>query len=501
MSALSRRSFLIGSVLTGAAAVSGCSGASAPTGTPLKASSGLIQQAEQARRSPGQRTVSAALTARPLELDLGGSVISTWGYGDSLPGPVVRATAGDILQISVDNQLPEDTSVHWHGVALRNDMDGVPGLTQDPIAPREAFTYEFTAPHPGTYFYHSHSGLQPDRGLYGALIIDDPAEPGDYDHDWTVVLDDWLDGTGTTPDAVATELGLDLDDGGGPGSNDGHRHAMAGRHGDDGPSTSPFLGVAGDVTYPYFLVNGRGRADPESWTARPGQRVRLRLINAGADTAFRVAIGGHHMTVTHTDGFPVVPEDADAVLLGMGERVDVVVTLGDGVFGLIADAEGKNGHALGVIRTGAGTLPADLRPDELDRQVVLGADLSPAPEVQLPAKDHDIYHSVDMGGTMSPYRWTLNGDPHPDTTPLTTTQGQRVRLRLRNMSDMFHPMHLHGHTFALTSSGLRKDTLTVRPMHTVEIEFDSDNPGQWAFHCHNAYHRKAGMMTTLSYVS
>lgn len=106
-----------------------------------------------------------------------------------------------------------------------------------------------------------------------------------------------------------------------------------------------------------------------------------------------------------------------------------------------------------------------------------------------------------MGGTMTPYRWTLNGRAHPDSAPLAVAQGERVRMRLRNMSDMAHPMHLHGHTFALADSGLRKDTVTIRPMRTVEIEFDADNPGQWAFHCHNVYHHRAGMMTTLSYVA
>src|SRR5690606_19193567 len=120
----------------------------------------------------------------------------------------LRARAGDLLRVEVDNQLPAETSVHWHGLALSNDMDGVPGLTQDPIAAGGRFTYEFTVPDPGTYFYHSHSGLQLDRGLYGALVIDDPNEPGDYDHDWIVVLDDWLDGTGRTPDDVARDLGI-----------------------------------------------------------------------------------------------------------------------------------------------------------------------------------------------------------------------------------------------------------------------------------------------------
>jgi FtsP/CotA-like multicopper oxidase with cupredoxin domain len=188
-------------------------------------------------------------------------------------------------------------------------------------------------------------------------------------------------------------------------------------------------------------------------------------------------------------------------MVGMGERFDVLVTLGDGVFPLFAQAEGKTGHGQALVRTAAGDLPTRSRPDELDRQVLFGTDLAPRADVRLEEKGHDVYHSLDMGGTMSPYRWTLNGRAHPDITSLDVNEGQRVRMRMRNMSDMFHPMHLHGHTFALPDTGLRKDTVTIRPMRTVEIEFDADNPGQWALHCHNAYHQEAGMMTTLSYLA
>lgn len=465
----------------------------------MSAASDLVRRLELERRPPSQKVVTAQLNARQIDLDLGGQVFSTWGYDQQLPGPLVRARAGDRLQITVDNQLPQETSVHWHGIAMSNDMDGVPGLTQDPIAPGTTFTYDFTAPDPGTYFYHSHSGLQLDRGLYGVVIIDDPDEPGDYDHEWLVVLDDWLDGAGRTPVDVARGLGLGVDAGdiGVPGMD----HGAMGMHGGEESMMSSILGSAGDVTYPHYLINGRLPADPHVWRASPGHRIRIRFVNAGADTAFRVALGGHRMTVTHTDGFPVMPADTDSLLIGMGERFDVLVTLGDGVFPLFAQPEGKEGHAQGLVRTAAGTLPSQSRPVEVARRPLLGTDLSPSEEARLPRRSHDRYHSVDLGGTMSPYRWTLNGQVHPNSAPLEVNYQERVRIRFRNMSDMFHPMHLHGHTFAITDGGLRKDTVTIRPMRTVEIEFDTDNPGQWALHCHNAYHQEAGMMTTLSYLA
>src|SRR5699024_5652727 len=140
--------------------------------------------------APGRSVVQQTLAPRPVTLDLGGLTAKTWAYDDSRMG-VLRGTAGDLFRITVDNQLPASTSVHWHGVRLHHAADGVPGVTQDPIEPGTSFTYEFVAPDPGTFFFHPHSGVQLDRALYAPLIIDDPNEPGAYDDEWIVVLDDW----------------------------------------------------------------------------------------------------------------------------------------------------------------------------------------------------------------------------------------------------------------------------------------------------------------------
>ena len=264
--------------------------------------------------------------------------------------------------------------------------------------------------------------------------------------------------------------------------------------------TSPLLGGAGDIAYPHYLANGRVPAAPVTLTAKPGQRARLRLVNAGSDTAFRVALGGHRLTITHSDGFPVTPVTTDALLIGMGERYDVLVTVGDGAFPLVALAEGKEGNALAVVRSASGTPPtASARPAELAGKVILSTDLTAAAAVRLPVKDVDRSHDLLLSGSMAPYRWTINGKTFPDADPLPVEQGQRVRLRFQNMSMMFHPMHVHGHTFAVVRGGARKDTVIVRPMQTVEVDLDADNPGQWATHCHNIYHAETGMMTTLSY--
>ncbi|MGZ8720688.1 multicopper oxidase family protein [Aeromicrobium sp.] len=495
MSDIDRRTLLIGAV--GTVGLVGLGGVAVwpRSGPSVGVSSEAVRRAEDRRRMTNQNVVDARLTPQPITLNLGGLVVQTWGYGDSLPGPLLRAQAGDLLRVKVDNKLSTGTSVHWHGIALRNDMDGVPGITQDPIKQGKGFTYEFTAPDPGTYFYHPHSGVQLDRGLYGILVIDDPDEPGKYDEEWIVVLDDWVDGTGRTPNDVLEKL----QSGGGSGHDNGHMGGM-----DMGPMgesmRSPLLGGAGDIDYPHYLVNGRTPGSSATLTAKPGQRVRIRIINAGADTAFRVALGGHRMTVTHSDGFPVEPLTTDALLIGMGERYDVVVTLGDGAFPLVASAEGKTGQGLAVVRTGSGRRPGpDVQTSELNRQVVLSTDMTATAEVRLPDKKVDRRHDLRLGGSMGRYRWTINGKTFPDTDPFMVNEGERVRLRFQNRSMMFHPMHVHGHTFALTDGGARKDTVIVRPMDTVEVDLDADNPGQWATHCHNIYHAEAGMMTTLSY--
>ncbi|MFJ1895263.1 multicopper oxidase family protein [Streptomyces sp. NPDC088115] len=480
----------------------GPSGTAAPEGY-VTPEGPEVAAAEKRRGSGPVREVS--LTATPSRLDLGGGhTVSTWAYGDRLPGKEVRVTAGDTLALTLANHLPQATSAHWHGLALRNDMDGVPGLTQRAIGPGQDFTYRFAVPDPGTYWFHPHSGVQLDRGLYAPLIVEDPKEPLAYDKEWVVVLDDWLDGVdGSTPDAVLQELtkghgGHTMQDMPSAGAGTGPSRMLMG-------ATSKLLGGdAGDVGYPYYLVNGRTPQDPAAFRARPGDRIRLRIINAGADTAFRVALGGHRMTVTHTDGFPVRHTTADALLLGMGERYDVLVTAGDGVFPLTALAEGKQASAMALLRTGGGAAPgAAVRPKELDGRLVTADRLAPDASVALPGRTPDRTVRIRLTGSMAAYDWAFDGKPYSADQRHPVKAGERVRLEFRNATSMWHPVHLHGHTFALAgnASGARKDTAVVLPRQTLTVDFDADNPGLWMLHCHNLYHAEAGMMTVVGYRS
>ncbi len=494
---LSRRQLLqIGVVAASSTVLAACSRQPAapsidPVG-PVGPDDPAVIVAEKARRGAGARVVPFNLTAAPAVVDLGGVKVDTWAYGAAVPGRELRATAGQVLSINVSNQLPDPTTVHWHGVALRNDMDGVPALTQKAIPAGSSMTYQFVAPHPGTYWFHPHVGTQLDRGLYAPLILEDPAEPGGYDSEHTIVLDDWLDGTGRTPPQVLADLRV-------------KKMAMPGMAGTGGAGVGQALlcGDAGDVTYPYYLINGRLGSDPATITAKAGQRLRLRLINAAGDTAFRVALGGHRMTVTHTDGFPVIPVQTNALLIGMGERYDVIVTLSDGVFPLVAVAEGKAAHARALIRTGAGTAPdVSVLPPELGRRVLTEALLSAAASVRLPRRTPDRALDMVLGGGMMPYQWTINGRSYDNHAPLPLRAGENVQIAIKNTTKMFHPMHIHGHTFQVrygAAVGPRKDTVIVLPGTTMTLDLVADNPGQWLAHCHNIYHGEAGMMTVLAY--
>ncbi|CCF64791.1 Putative multicopper oxidase (fragment) [Nocardia cyriacigeorgica GUH-2] len=349
--------------------------------------------------------------------------------------------------------------------------------------------------------------MQLDRGLYAPLIVEDPADGSDYDLEAVVVLDDWLDGIdGRDPDQQLKQLldqgmaGMDM---GGMGHGEMGSGASAPMQMPADPN-APLGTDTGDVEYPYFLINGRLGTDPVTLTGRPGQRIRLRIINAASDTAFRVAVGGHQLRVTHSDGFPVEPVTGECLLIGMGERYDAIVELGDGVFPLVAAAEGKAGQGVALIRTSAGAPPpANARPAELTTAPITAGRLTADESVRLPKRTPDRTLDLTLGADMTEYKWTINGKAHPQHTPLDVTEAQRVRLRFINKTMMFHPMHLHGHTYQVVTpagTGPRKDTSVVLPMQTVEVDLDTNNPGQWLVHCHNVYHGEAGMMSVLSYI-
>ena len=500
---LNRRVFLAGSLAAGAgAALAACTRTAAPGATALTTQptavpgslDAAITAAEAARPHTG-RTVNAVLNPRPVTVDIGGKVVKTLGYDDTIPGPIIRANVGDELQVVVNNKLDKATSMHWHGIALQNDMDGAAPATPD-IPAGTTFTYTFSVPDAGTYWAHPHTGVELDTGLYIPVIVDDPRDAGSYDAEWIVMMDDWTDGVGRSPQQILDDL-----EAGGMGAMGG----SGGMGGMGGGSGSKLLGGdPGDVIYPYYVINGRIPEAPTTFSAKPGQRIRIRFINAGSDTAFRVALAGHTMTVTHTDGFPVVPTEVDALLLGMGERYDVIVTAADGVFPLVALAEGKNAQARALLSTRAGSVPPmGYEPPELNGRIGTVDMFTATPETQLKFTKADIDLQADLTASDTKYQWGING-PYPDNKPLTIKQGQQAVMTFTNKTRMWHPMHLHGHTYSVLKPngelGARKDTVIVVPNQSVKIAILADNPGYWPMHCHNTYHAEAGMFSTFDYL-
>ncbi|WP_328817004.1 multicopper oxidase family protein [Nonomuraea cypriaca] len=465
---VSRRVFV-----TGAFAALSTSAASAATTWSTCAKTGAV-----AARPRGM-----VLRARPTTVSLGPRTVSTWAYDDLIPGPTIGAVAGQTVRVRLVNDLPAPTTVHWHGVRLPFAMDGAPGFSQAPTKPGGTFDYVFTVPDPGTYFYHSHVGTQLDRGLYGSLIVADPHEPLRYDDDFTVVLDDWLDGIQGTPDDALRRL------------NASTEH--------DDTLRSPLLGgVAAELRHPLYLVNGRAPDAPVTFTSAPGRRARLRIVNAAADTAFRVALGGHRMTVTHTDGFPCEHVTVDTFVIGMGERYDVLVRLDEGAFPLVAVAEGKGARTLAVVRTThrAGSPPKNVKVPQLGGRMLRYRDLKARRADDLPHPSRTV--TVRLGMSESGNEWTLNGRLAGDPMRLRVERGETIRVMLDNRSPMWHPMHLHGHTFQVHvpgSRGPRKDTVNIKPRERLAIDVRADNPGEWMFHCHNLYHQEQGMMGVLGY--
>lgn len=417
-----------------------------------------------------------------------------WSYDGEVPGPVLRYRQGERLRILVRNDLPQATTVHWHGIRLPHAMDGVPHLTQPPIAPGGSFLYEFDLPDPGTYWYHPHlrSHEQVARGLYGALIVEEAAPPR-VDRELVWVLSDWrLD-----PDATIREDFDRLFD-----------SSHAGRLGNT------------------VTVNGRFAADA-AVTVRAGERLRLRLINAAAARIFALRFPGHAPLVIATDGHAVTPHEAAPVVLGPGMRCDLVLDClqPPGSRHTVVDEGSARADPAPVIALHYADAPALVRADA-------GPVALPAARLPEPDTARAVRHVIEIqGGAMGRLReaelagerlplqrlarehgiaWAVNGVAMKDHAAhhrplLTLARGTHCLLVLRNDTAWPHPMHLHGHTFRVLARNGRptphrewRDTVLLEARETVEVAFVADNPGLWMLHCHILDHQQAGLMATLA---
>lgn len=484
----------------------------------------------------GVYAAAPSLVAGKRTIEVNGKAATVFG----IAGPGGRDGAvlqpGARFAFDLVNALGEETIIHWHGQTPPDSEDGVagPGITPVPAGGRRGYDY---AARSGTHWMHSHHGLQEQRLLSAPLIVRTAEDVRADVQEVVMILEDF-----TFRDPAEVLAGLVAGGGhGGHGAHGGAGAAVdphAGHGGMAAPMTvtDPHAGHGGapvdphgghghagsglsdagmapgmvmdlnDVEYDAYLANRRTLADPEVVRTERGGRVRLRIINASAATAYWIDLGGATATLVAVDGTPVQPLAATRVPLSMAQRLDLLVDVPAGsVVPVLAQREGDMARtglllaAPGAVVAKLGDAAATSPPLDLALERYLRA------EAPLPERTVDRTVRIDLGGGMAPYAWSLNGAFWPAPAPIRVRGGERVMLDIVNATLMAHPMHLHGHAFQVVEidgvglSGAVRDTVLVAPMGRVKIVFDADNPGRWPFHCHNLYHMATGMMTDVLY--
>lgn len=504
------------------------------------------------------------LTIDRQDVDVGGRHGESLTINGQLPGPTLHFKEGEQVTIHVTNKLKEDTSLHWHGLLLPGDMDGVPDFNNFPgIKPDQTFTYSFKVRQSGTYWYHSHSGGQEQEGLYGPIVID-PAggEIVKTDRDYVVTLSDF---TTEKPETILNNLKGDS------GYYNYSRRTMSDffRDVDEkgfGATVKDRLAWGdmrmdptdlADVSGYTFLINGKSAK--ANWTGlfKPGERVRLRFINASAMTYFDLRIPGLKMILVAADGQNVQPVVVDEIRMAIAETYDVIVTpRDDKAYTIFAQSLDRTGYARGTLapRNGMEAAVPPIRARSLltmadmgmgdmsmDHTDMSGMDMSGMsmdnahdmhkPKTSKKEEDQPMgWNSgapsslkvlsyadlkslkvqpdtrkatreiiVHLGGNMERYIWTLNGKKYADAKPIELKYGERVKLTFINDTMMAHPMHLHG-MFVQLVNGQPADRLpnkhivSVPPGQSYSVMLTADEAGEWAFHCHLLYHMESGMM-------
>ena len=408
----------------------------------------------------------------------------------------LHAEAGGRFRVRLDNRSGEPTLIHWHGLTPPWQQDGVPGLSQPALPPGLAYDYDFPLARPGTFWMHSHLGLQEQRLMAAPLIVRDRADRTADVQEVVVMLHDF---TFRDPAEILAGLRRGASAAGGAPAAGGH----GGGHG----AMAPAAVHLHDVEYDAFLADDRTLDDPAVHRVEKGSRVRLRLINAATATHFWIDLDRLAGRLIAVDGVPVAPVTGHRFEFAIAQRLDILLDLPreEGAWPVFAVREGDIKRTGFVLATKNGRVErlsaeahAKAEPVGLDLERRLRA---AAPLAERPA---DRRHTLTI--TEAPgYVWRLNGRVHGEHTPLPVRPGERVEITFVDQTTMAHPMHLHGHSFQVVAidghrfSGAVRDTVLVPARGTVTIAFDAGNPGKWALHCHQLYHMAGGMMTTVEY--
>jgi FtsP/CotA-like multicopper oxidase with cupredoxin domain len=458
------------------------------TGTALATAPILGAPMQLANAGVSRHRLTASAASIPL---LGADAPDTQvlAYNGSVPGPILRFRRGERVELDFDNALDRPTTVHWHGLRVPNDMDGVPMLTQAPVAPGGRFRYAFELRNTGTYWYHPHfqSAEQLDRGLHGVIIVEDD-DPPRVDRDLLWVLDDWrLDAKGQ----IVGDFG------------NLHDASHQGRFGNTAS------------------VNGSVSKDLR---VQAGERIRLRLVNVANAWIFGLDFVAHSPTVIAYDGHAVAPHRPPdgLVIVGPSQRVDIILDLGGAPgerFEVLDRYFSSQQYKLLDLVYGEDRLRSNPPGDKI---------ALPAPDLAAPnltrAERHEITFSGGAMGGMKSARlagqetgirelaqkgkvWAINGTAasrHDEPPVLQLARGHSYIMDFVNETAFSHPIHLHGHPMMVLEANGEvpaqvtwRDTLLLDPRSRASVAMVADNPGRWMLHCHIPEHQEAGMMAVV----
>jgi len=424
------------------------------------------------------------LRIEPCSIEIGpGVTIRTNAFNGQVPGPLLRLREGVPVTIDVTNATPDPDLTHWHGLAIDSYNDGAMEEGSPMIAPGKTQRYSFTPRPAGTRWYHTHAAafdnlhLGAYSGQFGFLLIEGKHQPVPWDQEINLAIHHW------EPSFVPMVENMRAESANMPLTN------------------------GSDVGYKYATMNSHMLGAGEPIRVKQGQRVLMRLLNASATENVVLALPGHSFRIIAMDGNPVpAPKSVEVLSLAVAERVDAIVEMNaPGVWILGSTLEKARKMGLGIVVEYAGQKgePAwkDPKPADWDYSQFAATTAAPVPEKTFELTFRDI--GPQQGSKFD--TWTINNKSWPEIEPLVVQAGKRYRLRFRNGSGDQHPIHLHRHTFEVTSigdrqlSGLRKDTVNVMPLDTVEVDFVADNPGDTLLHCHQQLHMDYGFMQLIKY--
>lgn len=457
-----------------------------------------------APRAMAQTPFDIVVQSRVLEVN--GRAAKVFGLSANGSHRGLYTRFGSDFSARVSNNIDEDTLIHWHGLAPPVEQDGVPGLSGPMLKAGQSRDYLFRNNRTGTHWMHSHVGLQEQFLLAAPLIVAEDGAALVDEQEHVVMLHDF---TFRDPQEILAELT------GGGGLHAGHDMAGMAKPADPhaghdmGNTAAGPASMLNDITFDAMLANDRTLADPEVVLAEKGGRFRLRIINAAAASNMWIDLGALEGELIAVDGNSIRPLRGKRFPLAIAQRADVRLALppGSGAYPILFAVEGSDMRSGIILKAGDGNVVRVAERGE----VAAALDLAMEPLLQsiaeLPEEPVARTEIVMLTGGESNYLWGLNGKPMMHDTVFSVREGERYEIVMQNMTSMAHPMHLHGHYFRVVGingqrfKGAIRDTVLVPVGAQVAIQFDADNPGTWAFHCHHLYHMNSGMMGAIAYTS